>query len=220
MISLIDLSKTIKTSSETRVIFDRVSLSLPTNRKIALLGGSGSGKTILLHLLAGLERPSSGRIERRARVSLPVGYARALKLTLSARQNAEFFAKCYRADVKEVVGFVQRISEMGSDFDQPLRDAPLKLRQQFAYTLSYAIPFDVYLIDSAPAAGVPQFREKCLAMFEERLRAAGVVFATSDLRMAQRYCDQALLIRNTKITLHGNVAEAVELLKGTKASLS
>lgn len=45
-----------------KVIFDRFSLSLPAAGCYAVLGPSGRGKTTLLRLIAGLERPQQGSI--------------------------------------------------------------------------------------------------------------------------------------------------------------
>lgn len=39
---------------------DDVSLTIPTNKLVALLGPSGSGKTTLLRIIAGLEQPDTG----------------------------------------------------------------------------------------------------------------------------------------------------------------
>lgn len=41
-------------------VFDDFSLRLPADRASCLMGASGCGKTTLLHLLMGLERPDSG----------------------------------------------------------------------------------------------------------------------------------------------------------------
>jgi ATP-binding cassette, subfamily F, member 3 len=45
-------------------VFERISCEIPQGAKIALVGPNGSGKTTLLRLLAGLETPSAGVVER------------------------------------------------------------------------------------------------------------------------------------------------------------
>jgi capsular polysaccharide transport system ATP-binding protein len=212
MIVLRNMAKSFKTAAGTTVLFDGVELELPVERRVAVLGPRGSGKTTLIRMLAGMERPSGGGIERQARVSLPVGYGRGFLNTISARQNADFFARCFGADADEVVGFVERVTEMGGHFDKPFVDIPAGLRLDFAYALSYAIPFDVYLIDERPVSGSPRFRKICQAMFEERARTAGFLFATSNLIAARRYCEQALVIRDHKLELHTDIVAALKLM--------
>jgi len=53
-------------------IFEGIACEIPHGAKIALVGPNGSGKTTLLRLLAGLEPPSAGSVERAK--SLRVGY--------------------------------------------------------------------------------------------------------------------------------------------------
>ncbi len=48
-------------------IFESISLAVPHQAKIALVGPNGSGKTTLLRLLAGLEKPTSGIVHRAKR---------------------------------------------------------------------------------------------------------------------------------------------------------
>lgn len=54
--------KNITKSYGGRCVLDNVSLSVNANETIAILGRSGCGKTTLLKLIAGLERPDNGQI--------------------------------------------------------------------------------------------------------------------------------------------------------------
>ena len=47
-----------------RVLFADVTVTLSPGRRVALVGGNGTGKTTLLEILAGEQRPDSGTVTR------------------------------------------------------------------------------------------------------------------------------------------------------------
>jgi capsular polysaccharide transport system ATP-binding protein len=197
-----------------RRVFAGLSARLPTDRRLALLGAQGSGKSTLISLLAGLEEPSAGSIIRYARLSFPVGYSRGLKYYMSARQNASHAARIYEADIDEVVGFVEQVVDIGEEFDEPLRTLTAHQRAAFAFALAYAIPFDAYLLDGHIGSGDAEFRRKCFAMFEGRIAGgAGVILAVRDLRTARRYCDCGAVIRDGRLLVFDELEEAIAALQ-------
>jgi lipoprotein-releasing system ATP-binding protein len=57
-----DLSKVYQSGGAPLVIFANLNLDVARGEMLALVGESGAGKSSLLHLLGGLDRPSSGTI--------------------------------------------------------------------------------------------------------------------------------------------------------------
>ncbi len=61
-----NLSKIYKSGDADLVVLDRVGLEVRRGEMLALVGESGTGKSTLLHLLGGLDRPTSGTIYYRS----------------------------------------------------------------------------------------------------------------------------------------------------------
>jgi lipoprotein-releasing system ATP-binding protein len=61
-IRTIDLTKRYRSGDSDLTIFENLSLEIPPGERLALVGESGVGKSTLLHLLGGLDRPNNGRI--------------------------------------------------------------------------------------------------------------------------------------------------------------
>jgi capsular polysaccharide transport system ATP-binding protein len=220
MIQLRNVTKTYKIGLERRTVIDNLTINLPTDRLLAIFALPSGGKTTLMHLLSGLLEPTDGEIERFAQVSFPVGYVKALKTRLSSWQNVTYAARVYGADVEEVGKFVARITQFGDLMNESLKKLSLQDRMAFAYTLSYAIPFDTYLIDSAYGAGTPDFRRKCLAMLEARSKTSGVILATSHRAIATRLCDMGGVLHRGKITLYEDIHEAAEIYERLEAEVA
>lgn len=63
LIKLRDVSKTFDRAGRAIAAIDRMSFEVGRNEFVSVLGPSGCGKSTLLRLVAGLERPTSGRID-------------------------------------------------------------------------------------------------------------------------------------------------------------
>jgi len=62
MVELTNVRKVYRRDAEELTVLDGIRFEVPEGDFVALMGPSGSGKTTLLNLIAGIDRPTSGRV--------------------------------------------------------------------------------------------------------------------------------------------------------------
>jgi molybdate transport system permease protein len=189
---------------------------------LGLLGASGSGKSMTLRCIAGLEKPESGRIVLNGRVlldtakhvNMPPAQRRigmvfqdyALFPHLTVRQNIGFgLDRSSGKEQEERIGYWSRMMQI-----DPLLDAyPGELsggqRQRVALARALAREPDALLLDEPLSALDPHLRRQ----MEEHLRVAlehyrGVtIFVTHDRDEAFRSCEDLVVLSDGKVVASG-----------------
>ncbi len=209
MIALEGVTSVWHSAAATITVLDDVTIKLPTSERFAVLGSERSGKSTLIRLLSGLILPTGGVITRHARVSFPVGFMGGYKNALTVRENIAHAARLYGVEANQVVEFVSELTGLGLALREPYGNLPQVYRTRLAYAASYAIPFDVYLIDNKIAAGGSEFRQRCEQIFEARAMSSGFILATNTPRYAKRFADKGAILHNGKIFLYGDLERAI-----------
>ncbi len=62
IVELINITKSYRRGSEIISVLGDINLSIPEGEFLAIMGPSGSGKSTLLNLIAGIDRPDSGKV--------------------------------------------------------------------------------------------------------------------------------------------------------------
>jgi len=137
--------------SETRHIYNRVlsnvSFTIRPGEKIAVLGRNGAGKSTLIRLIAGIELPTSGSIERTMSVSWPVGLEGGIGGTMTGNDNIRLICRLYDKPFKPLRDFVEDFAELGKYLGEPVLTYSTGMRARLNFALSIAVDFDCYLID-------------------------------------------------------------------------
>lgn len=173
-----------------RWVLQGVSFTIPPNVNVGLVGGNGAGKSTLLRLIGGIDHPTQGRIERRCRVSWPMGLASGFQSSLTGRQNARFVCRIHghEADIPDRIAYIQDFAEIGTAFDEPIKTYSSGMRSRLQFAISLAIKFDVYISDEITAAGDTAFRKKAATAFEELADHASLVMVSHGEGTLKQFC--------------------------------
>lgn len=214
MITLDRISKSYRKNNGWHEVLRDISVTFPKGRSIGILGRNGSGKSTLLRLIGGVEQPDRGRINRRMKVSWPVGFTGGIHGDLTGRENARFVARIYGEDLGYVVRFTDEFAELGDYFDMPIQTYSAGMRARLSFGLSMACEFECYLVDEVTAVGDFVFQKKCKEMFDERRERASVIMVSHNVKTIKEYCDMAAILSSGHMEFFDNVQEAVEVYSG------
>ncbi len=209
MIHLVDISKSYTTRMGDRIVLHPTTLTIPSNRGVAVLGRNGAGKSTLLRMISGIEEPDQGQVIRTVSLSWPLGFAGGVNPNMTGRQNIRFLARLNGADRATMEAFVEDFAELGVYLDERVITYSSGMRARLSFGISLAMDFDCYLVDEATSVGDQWFREKCLAAFNERRARSGLLMVSHNPGTIRQYCEIALVLTGGQLVPFCDLDEAV-----------
>lgn len=194
MIALDRVEKSYRTRQGLRTIIKPTTLNFYRGASTAILGLNGAGKSTMIRLLAGIDKPTRGKITRNVSVSWPLGIASAFSGNMTGQENLRFVCRIYDRDIEATTDFVRDFAELGSWFYEPIRNYSSGMRQRLAFGLSMAVDFQCYLIDEGLSVGDASFQRKCRNVFEERRSRADLILTSHSMQTVREFCTRAVVI--------------------------
>ena len=133
MLEFVNVSKSYWTGTQRKVILDRVSFRVQPGRSLGILAPNGTGKTTLINMMAGLEKPDEGEIHRMCNISFPLGFMGGVISKVSAMENSRYIARLYGLDPDYVEAYCRWLCGLGEYFDQPLGTYSAGMRADLAF---------------------------------------------------------------------------------------
>lgn len=203
------VSKSFWTGRSHKVILHDASFRIELGESVGILAPNGSGKTTIINMMAGLEKPDEGAIARKCRVSFPLGFMGGIVPKHTATENARYIARLYSLDPDEVEAFCRWLCDIGEYFDLPVGTFSQGMRARFAFALMLALEFDLYLVDEGmPATTDVSFNRRAGAILKERLDGATVVIVSHQAETLEKYCRSAAVLRDGKLLMFDTLEEA------------
>lgn len=212
MLEFDGVSKSFWTGSHRKVILDRASFRVELGQSLGILAPNGTGKTTLVKMMAGLEKPDEGEIRKNCRVSFPLGFMGGVVPKHSAMENSRFIARLYGIDPDYVEAYCRWLCDLGEYFDQPLGTYSSGMKARFTFALMLALDFDIYLVDEGmPTYTDVNFNQKAGDILAERLRTTTMIIVSHQPETLARFASKAAVLMDGKLHMFDSLEEAKQL---------
>jgi len=216
--------RSLRKAFDDQMVLDGIDLEVARGETLAILGQSGTGKSVFLKLLIGLQAPSSGSIrihgqeitglpldelnEIRKKIGFLFQYS-ALYDSLSVEENVAFplerHTKMSAAERKNRVRELLSSVGMENDVEKLPGQISGGMQKRVGLARALALEPSILLFDE-PTAGLDPITAMGIMQLIQQLqkeRKMTSIVVTHDLRGARAVSDRFALMRDGKILIEG-----------------
>lgn len=230
-----NLSKVYSVRGRDSVALEPCTFSLAQGESLGIVGESGSGKSTLVRLIAGLDRPTTGRVLFQGE-PLPQGGNLGSRRSKAQRVQMVFQDPFGSLDPRQKLGdclkevirvhgvrkgltadkyaawLLNEVGLSGSHIDSYPRALSGGQRQRFSIARALAPQPHVLILDEAVSALDVSVQAQILLLLEGLRATTGIayLFVTHDLAVARQVCDSAIVMRRGAIVESGSMENIID----------
>lgn len=201
-------------------VLEGVNLKIPKNVSVGLVGSNGAGKSTLLRIIGGVDYPNKGSVDRKCKVSWPMGYAGGLQGSLTGKQNATFVCRIHghEADLANKLSFIEDFAEIGEAFYEPVKTYSSGMRSRLLFAMSLAFDFDIYISDEVTAAGDAAFKNKAAKAFKDLSNRSSMIMVSHGEGTLKEFCSAGIWLHEGKAYWFDKLDDALKAYKESLAA--
>jgi len=212
MIELKNVTKYFRTKHGKKYILKDMSIVIPSNINIGILGRNGAGKSTIMHMLGHIEFPNQGKITSNYTFSWPLGLGGGFVGNMTGKANVKFVCRLYgrnEKQINEIIEFVKDFSELGNYFDMPIKTYSSGMRGRLSFGLSLAFDFDYMLIDETLSVGDARFKKKSKEALMKKIENCHVLLVSHNMQTLKEICDAGIVVNQGQMYYYNDINDAI-----------
>ena len=191
-----------------------VSLQLERGRSIGVVGLNGSGKTTLLRMIAGILRPTLGKVEVHGRIAPMLALGAGFKPVLSGRENIFLNLSLLgvaESDIRKRFDSIVDFAELHESISAPIGTYSSGMLARLGFACAVHTAPQILIVDEVLSVGDAKFRMKCRNRINE-LRRSGtsMLLVSHSAVLVETLSDQCLYLRKGEVAARGAPSEVLK----------
>jgi ABC-type polysaccharide/polyol phosphate transport system ATPase subunit len=188
--------------SESVEALSGVSFEVMKGETFGVIGANGSGKSTLLKLVAGILKPSAGRLAVSGKVSALIELGAGFHPEISGRENVVIngvMLGLTRKEIERKLPEIVSFSGLEGFIDQPVKTYSSGMYVRLGFAVAVHVDPDILVVDEVLAVGDEAFSRRCLDTIGEfSARGKTILFVSHSLVLVEELCDRVLYLEGGK----------------------
>ena len=188
-----------------------VSFTVKKGEVLGFVGSNGAGKSTLLKVVAGVMRPTKGRVLVGGNICPMIELGAGFDLDLNARENIYLngavmgYSKDFLdSKFQEIVDF----SELQDFLDVPVRNFSSGMTARLAFSIATIVEPEILIVDEILSVGDLNFQQKS----ENKMRSlisggTTVLYVSHSMKSIQSLCDRVVWLEHGKVMMVGETEQ-------------
>jgi ABC-type polysaccharide/polyol phosphate transport system ATPase subunit len=202
-----------RTGAEDIWALQDVSVRIARGEAVGLIGRNGSGKSTLLRLVAGIIKPTTGRVSAEGRIGSLLELGAGFHPDFTGRENVYLNGAIQglrRAEIRERFDEIVAFAELEHAIDRPVRTYSTGMTMRLGFAIAAFLDADTLLLDEVFAVGDEAFQRKCFGrIFQFKQSGGTIVFVSHDAAAVERLCERSVLLESGHVAFDGPTRDAV-----------
>jgi len=200
-----------------------VSFRVEAGEKLGIIGRNGSGKTTILRLLAGITRPTQGKISVRGRMGVLIELMAGFHGELTGRQNVYLNGTIIgmsREEIRRKFDEIVAFAGLEEFIDTPIKRYSSGMQVRLGFAVAAHLEPEILLVDEVLAVGDAEFQKKCMGKMDDVAKVGRtVVFVSHNMAAVTRLCPRAILLDGGKLLQDGLAHQVVSTYLETRGGV-
>ncbi len=208
-----DLFKSLK-SDEKVVALNNINFKVEKGTTFGVIGENGSGKSTLLKVVAGISKPTAGRVLVNGKVSALIELGAGFHPEITGRENIYIngvMLGLSKEEIDKKFNDIVKFAELENFIDAPVKTYSSGMYMRLGFSIAINVNPDVLLVDEVLAVGDASFVPRCLDRIDEfRRKKKTILFVSHDLTTVHRICDRVAWLKNGEIRAIGDPKRVID----------
>jgi ABC-2 type transport system ATP-binding protein len=199
---------------EEFIALNNINLNIKKGEVVGFVGLNGAGKSTLLKVVSGIQKPTTGKVTVKGKVSPLLELGAGFDNDLTGKENIYLnglilgYDKAFiKTKIDEIIDF----AEIRDFIDTPIKNYSSGMKARLGFSIATVKVPEILIVDEVLSVGDGRFRKKSEERMIELIKSdATVLFVSHSVQQIRRLCTEVVWLEKGQVKMKGDTKEVCD----------